>query len=180
MLRAAYAVIIGLFGAGIVHIAILLLIPEFSERDAWSRLAMASDFYTVTPLDTEVEGSPIVKSVDPLFVAAACRFDISQGVMQLRSTGTAPFWSASVYNRAGQNIYSLNNSSSASGQLDFVVLSAEQMIELRKDLPEEFLQSVFVEAPVAEGIVVVRAFMPDATWKPAVDRYFSEMSCSRR
>lgn len=179
MLRALYAVVIGLFGAGIVHIAILLLIPEFSERDAWSRLAMASDYYTVTPLDTVVEGGHIVRSADPLFKAAACRFDLSEGVVQMRTDGTAPFWSASIYNRGGQNIYSLNNSTAAGGRLDFVVLTPEQMIELRKDLPEEFQQSVFVEAPVTEGIVVVRAFVPDATWKPAIDRYFSDMTCSR-
>jgi len=35
--RLFHAVLLGLVGAGIVHIVVLLLVPEFSERDAWSR-----------------------------------------------------------------------------------------------------------------------------------------------
>jgi uncharacterized membrane protein len=36
MLRLFYILLIGIVGAGIVHIAVLLLLPQFSERDAWS------------------------------------------------------------------------------------------------------------------------------------------------
>ena len=81
MRKLVYAVILGLVGAGIVHIAVLLMVPDFSERDAWSRLAQASDFYKVTRLDAEAGGPPVVKSVDPLFFAAACRFDLSDGMV---------------------------------------------------------------------------------------------------
>ena len=49
MLKLLYALLVGLFGAGIVHIAILFLVPDFSERDVWSRLAMVSDYYRVVP-----------------------------------------------------------------------------------------------------------------------------------
>ncbi|TIU61349.1 MAG: DUF1254 domain-containing protein, partial [Mesorhizobium sp.] len=45
MRRLFHAMLLGLIGAGIVHIIVLMLVPEFSERDAWSRLAMASDLY---------------------------------------------------------------------------------------------------------------------------------------
>ena len=48
MRRLLHAILLGLLGAGIVHIVVLLLVPEFSERDAWSRLAMASDLYKMT------------------------------------------------------------------------------------------------------------------------------------
>ncbi|TGV75985.1 DUF1254 domain-containing protein, partial [Mesorhizobium sp. M00.F.Ca.ET.149.01.1.1] len=50
MRRLLHALILGLLGAGIVHIVVLFLVPEFSERDAWSRLAMASDLYKMTRL----------------------------------------------------------------------------------------------------------------------------------
>jgi len=43
MRKLIYAALLGLVGAGIVHIAVLLMVPDFSERDAWSRLAQASD-----------------------------------------------------------------------------------------------------------------------------------------
>jgi len=42
MRKLLYAVLLGLIGAGIVHIVILILLPLFSQRDAWSRLAAAA------------------------------------------------------------------------------------------------------------------------------------------
>ncbi|TIP33708.1 MAG: DUF1254 domain-containing protein, partial [Mesorhizobium sp.] len=109
MRRLLHALILGLLGAGIVHIVVLFLVPEFSERDAWSRLAMASDLYKMTRLDAEAGGAPVVKSVDPLFYAAACRFNLADGLVRIKAPGDVPFWSASVYDRGGHNIYSFND-----------------------------------------------------------------------
>ncbi|RRH93415.1 DUF1254 domain-containing protein [Mesorhizobium tamadayense] len=172
-----HALILGLLGAGIVHIAVLFLVPEFSERDAWSRLAMASDLYKMKRLDAEAGGAPVVKSVDPMFYAAACRFDLADGLVRIRAPGDVPFWSASVYDRSGHNIYSFNDHNANSEKLDAVVLTPAQMIDVRRDLPEELQGAIFVEAPIEEGIVVVRAFVPDDSWKPIVSRFLEQSAC---
>ncbi len=178
MIRLVHAVLLGLLGAGIVHIAVLLLVPQMSERDAWSRLAMASNLYRMTLIEPEAGGPAAVASVDPLFRAAACRFDLSDGVVRINAPGNVPFWSVSVYNRGGQNIYSFNDRASATGLLDFTVLTPAQMIELRKDLPEELQQAIFVEAPLDEGIVVIRIFLPDQSWEEVVSRYLAGIACT--
>jgi uncharacterized membrane protein len=177
MRRLQHAILLGLLGAGIVHIVVLLLVPEFSERDAWSRLATASDLYKMTRLDAEAGGAPVVKSVDPLFYAAACRFDLADGMMRVKAPGNVPFWSVSVYDRNGHNIYSFNDHSATGGVLDTVVLTPAQMIEVRKDLPEELQGAIFVEAPIDEGIFVIRSFVPDDSWKPIVSRFLAQSSC---
>ena len=172
-----HALILGLLGAGIVHIVVLFLVPEFSERDAWSRLAMASDLYKMTRLDAEAGGAPVVKSVDPLFYAAACRFDLADGLVRIRAPGDVPFWSASVYDRNGHNIYSFNDHNANGEKLDAVVLTPAQMIDVRRDLPEDLQGAIFVEAPIEEGIFVVRAFVPDESWKPIVSRFLEQSAC---
>ena len=172
-----HALILGLLGAGIVHIVVLFLVPEFSERDAWSRLAMASEFYKMTRLDVEAGGAPVVKSVDPLFYAAACRFDLADGLVRIRAPGDVPFWSASVYDRNGHNIYSFNDHNANGEKLDAVVLTPAQMIDVRRDLPEDLQGAIFVEAPIEEGIFVVRAFVPDESWKPIVSRFLEQSAC---
>ena len=172
-----HALILGLLGAGIVHIVVLFLVPEFSERDAWSRLAMASDLYKMTRLDAEAGGAPVVKSVDPLFYAAACRFDLADGLVRIRAPGDVPFWSASVYDRNGHNIYSFNDHNANGEKLDAVVLTPAQMIDVRRDLPEDLQGAIFVEAPIEEGIFVVRAFLPDESWKPIVSRFLEQSGC---
>ena len=65
-----------------------------------------------------------------LLVASAVMFF---GALRVAAEGRLPFWSASVYDRRGRNVYSLSDRSSETGTLDFVVLSPEQMIEARKD-----------------------------------------------
>jgi uncharacterized membrane protein len=179
MLRLFYVLLIGLVGAGIVHITVLLLLPQFSERDAWSSLAEAADFYKAVRIDTGDGSPPIVKAVDPLFHAAACRFDLDEGPVHLSAPGTVPFWSVSIYNRAGQNLYSFNDRATDRGALDFVVLTSEQMIELRKAMPDDFQKAIFVQVPVDEGIVMVRSFVPDPTWEEATSEFLARIACTK-
>jgi len=178
MRRLAHALLLGLLGAGIVHIVVLLLVPEFSKRDAWSRLEATADLYTITPLVAESGGTPVVKSVDPLFQAVACRFDLEDGMAQIKAPGSVPFWSVSIYDRKGHNVYSFNDRSAEKGALDTVVLTPAQMIAVRKDLPETLVGSVFVETEAEQGIAVIRAFVPDDSWKPGVERFLGQASCT--
>ncbi|TIT71650.1 MAG: DUF1254 domain-containing protein, partial [Mesorhizobium sp.] len=64
-----------------------------------------------------------------------------------------------------------------SEKLDAVVLTPAQMIDVRRDLPEELQGAIFVEAPIEEGILVVRAFVPDDSWKPIVSRFLEQSAC---
>ncbi len=179
MLRLFYVALVSLVGAAIVHIVVLLLLPQFSEKDAWATLAEAADFYKAVRIDADGGRVPIVKAVDPLFYAAACRFDLTDGAVHLRAPGKVPYWSVSIYNRGGQNIYSFNDRATDTGSLDFVVLTSAQMIEIRKQTPEEFQKSIFVEAAVGEGIVVVRSFVPDQSWNQTVSSFLRSIACTK-
>lgn len=179
MLRLLYALLIGIVGAGIVHIAVLLLLPQFSERDAWSSLAEQADFYKAVRIDAGDGSSPVVKAVDPLFHAAACRFDLVDGPVHLSAPGNVPFWSVSIYNRAGQNVYSFNDRATDKGVLDFVVLTSAQMIEVRKAVPEDYQRAIFVQVPVSEGMVVVRSFVPDPTWEESTAEFLTRLACTK-
>jgi uncharacterized membrane protein len=180
MLRLAHAVILGLLGAGIVHVVVLLLVPQFSERDAWSRLAMTADLYKIVRFDAQPGAAPALGTGDPLFYAAACRFDLTDGVVHLRASGRTPFWSVSVYNRAGQNIYSFNDRAATDGTLDFVVSTPAQMVEIRKELPDDYKKAIFVETALDEGIIVVRSFVPDDSWSQTVAGFLDGMACVSR
>jgi uncharacterized membrane protein len=177
MLRIAYALVAGLIGAGIVHIAVLLLLPDFSERDAWARLEAQAGLYSVLRINGSPAGGVLRRSSDPLMLVNACRFSLEDGFAHIKAPGQVPFWSVSIYDRGGQNIYSFNDRANQGGELDIVVLTPAQMIDIRKVLPEDLVTSVFVEADVREGIVLVRAFVPDETWAPRVDAYLATMSC---
>jgi uncharacterized membrane protein len=177
MRKLAYAILVGLVGAGIVHIVILFLLPTLTERDAWTRLANAAALYVVIPADGSDKSQPVINAPDPLFRAVACRFNLEDGPVRLKAEGNVPFWSASIYDRSGQNIYSFNDRTATEGMLDFVVATPTQMIEMRKDLPAELASAVFVEADVGEGIVVIRSFAPDDSWGSIISTYLKSTTC---
>jgi uncharacterized membrane protein len=176
--RLLYAILLGLVGAGIVHIVVLLLLPTLGERDAWSRLAAVTDLYVVVPADGSDQSQPVVEAPDPQFLAIACRFDLEDGPVRVRGQGTVPFWSASIYDRSGQNVYNFNDRTAEAGALDFVVVTSAQMIEMRKELPADLASSVFVEADIDEGMLVVRSFVPDDSWTKTIATYLGSVSCT--
>lgn len=177
-LRLVYAILIGLLGAGVVHIAILLLLPGLTDRDAWSRLAEAGELQSFVRLENETGSAAMLASMDPHFEAAACRFDLSKGYTHVQASGRVPFWSVSVYDRIGQNVYSFNDRTAADGILDLVVATPVQAMALRRSLPAGLEQSIIVELGTVEGIVVLRSFVPDASWRELVRDYLSGAECA--
>ncbi len=178
MNRYVYAVLVGLLGVGIVHIAVLFLLPQMASRDAWSRLAGQADLYQMTPYvaDSDLAGPAGV--ADPYFQAVACRFNLDEGITHVQSSGVVPYWSASVYDRNGQNIYSLNDRGAKSGQLDVVILTPAQMVDMRKAPLDDLQSAVFVETPIDQGIIVVRGFAPDPTWVRSVADFLGAIDCA--
>ena len=177
MARLVHALALGLVGAGIVHIVVLLLVPTYSERDAWSVLSQHANFYRPVRLDPP-GAPPLVGSLDPLVDAVACRFDLGDGVTQVHSDESVSYWSVSIHDRAGLNVYSLNDNSSTRGRFDLVVATPAQMVALRNAMPPELEDSIFIEADIAEGIVVVRTFAPDETWEPAISSWLRGVACT--
>jgi uncharacterized membrane protein len=180
MTRFLYAILLGLVGAGIVHIAILVLLPRMSERDAWSILSENTGFYTPTRISGGKDAAPLIGAIDPMFEAVACRFDLTEGIAHVQAEGTVPFWSVSIYDQGAQNIFSFADRTATDRRLDLAVLSTPQMLEIRKETPPEFLHSIFAEAGVDEGIVVVRALVPDESWRPRIDRFLNAIRCQAR
>ncbi|PSH57534.1 MULTISPECIES: DUF1254 domain-containing protein [Phyllobacterium] len=178
MVKVLRTLFIGLVGAGLIHIAVVLLVPYYSDRNTWSRISAYGDdwqFHTVT---REGIAGMVPLAFDPLFQAVACRFDITDLPAHITGVGTTPYWSISVYNRQGANIYSINDRTAIADQLDLVVATPLQMIELNKTKPAAAENSVLIEADMDEGFVVVRSFVPDESWRSQVDAFLKSANCT--
>jgi uncharacterized membrane protein len=171
--RFAYSLLVGVVGAGIVHIAILFMLPYFTERDAWGQLTAKGELYETVRI--QPDGGI---TLDPLFEAVACRFDLADGPVHIAAPGKIPFWSISIYDRGGRNIFSLNERLAVGGELDIVILTPVQMLDLRNEFPADFERSVFVEAEIDAGIALVRSFVPDTPWEPRISAYLEGVVCT--
>ncbi|PWL19041.1 hypothetical protein DKP76_00195 [Falsochrobactrum shanghaiense] len=175
MTRLLHLILLGLIGAVIVHIAILLLVPRYSDKNAWSHIETLGDAYRFYTLDQK---SGVLSNPDPLMRQAVCRFDLADGPVQIATRGAPPFWSLSVYAPNGDNLYSLNDNVSTEQALDLIIADSVGMAGLRAEGRQNDSRTILVEQGIGEGAIILRAFVPDSSWQIEVQRFFDEAHCA--
>ncbi|MGB8819191.1 MAG: DUF1254 domain-containing protein [Rhizobiaceae bacterium] len=114
---------------------------------------------------------------DPNFVFGSCRIDLRNGPVGFTGGSSPGFWSLSVYNRQGANVFSINDRTMQGNNLDVVIATPQQLIELQKDLPAELANSVFAEADVGEGFVLLRAFVAEESLRAQSVDFIRSTAC---
>jgi uncharacterized membrane protein len=175
--KVTYALIAGILGAGIVHIATLLLIPSVSSLDTWTRLSALGNPNEFHRIDHGGDTAASIRALDPTFESAACRFNLEEGPIEVLSAGLVPFWSLSIYNRNGENVFSINDRTANQTDLSVTVATAPQIVELKKSLAPELETSIVAETEMSEGFVVLRAFAENDGMRPTVIAFLDRASC---
>src|ERR1700712_3824405 len=176
MLRIVFAVLTGLFGAALLHLVIILSLPHYSDRDAYTRVEDEGEenhFYILADKDDDAG----LSNGDPYLRTAVCAFDISDQPIRLAASGKVPFWSLSVYDKGSNEVFSMSDRTSVGGVLDVLVASPLQLTGIRKALPATLAQSILVEMPRAEGYVVLRTMAPQRSFDDAARGFLSEAGC---
>lgn len=177
MLKLLHTCLLGLIGAGVVHLAILFLLPGYSVRDAWTQISEVADYYEPIRLRTNSAASDLPQPNDPFIDAVACRYNLEDGMLSLRAQGQIPFWTLAIYDERGLNTFSISDRVSSRPHLDAVILTPIQMQRLKAEESNETDQSLYLETSVVEGFVLVRAFVPDETWRPRVSAFLESIEC---
>ena len=176
MLRIVFAVLTGLFGAAILHLVIILSLPHFSDRDAYTRIEDEGDeghFYVLDDKDDDAG----LSNDDPYIRTAVCAFDIEEAPLRLTAAGKVPFWSLSVFDRASNEVYSMSDRTSVGGEVDVLIASPIQMTGIRKAPPASLAHSILVEMPRTQGYVVLRGMAPEPSFEPAVHDFLGSAGC---
>lgn len=176
--RIPYLLTVGLVLAGIIHIAIVLMIPKYGTRDAWSFLSGRTSMYSFTQLNSDETGFAITE-VDPFFEHGVCRFELDNFALKMDGPASDLIWSASVFNESGTVVYSLNNRTAIEGKLDLLILNPLHSLKLRETQSELIESSVVIEANLKFGFVVIRILRPDDSWSKNVDAFLKAINCSR-
>ncbi len=174
--RILYLSTCSLVLAGIVHIAIIFLIPALGSKDAARRI---SEFGQPGQLQRIRDGQDIgISDRDPFFQLAVCRYDLSENAFMVAG-GTSPtFWSASVFDELGRVVYSLNDRTAIKNQLRLIILNPIQMADLRETQPEEIETSIVVETVSNKGFVLIRILNEEETWLSRTREFLDNTRCN--
>ncbi len=179
MIRYGYFALLLVVIAGLTHLVSLLAIPAFAERDAWAKLSSAGQSWSFTRISSPQQTERPVTGLDPSLHVAACRFDLREGAVRVTADGKLPFWSVSIFDRRGRNVYSFNDRTAVDRQLFLVVVDPVQMAQLRTASTDSIEQAVLIEAPIEEGFVLIRALEHDPSWQGRLDAFFNSARCER-
>ncbi|MCF6320986.1 MAG: hypothetical protein L3J32_04370 [Rhizobiaceae bacterium] len=177
--RYLYLLLCGLVVAGIVHITIIILIPDYGSRDAWNIISGKRDMWVFSRFTDDGKAKLVLEDTDPYLEMGACTFDLSESGLRFTGTKSTIFWSVSVFEQDGRVVYSLNNRTAIDNRLDLILLNPVQMINLREAPPEEIERSVVVEADIKKGFVILRQFKDSNIDKDAVGSFFSDARCTK-
>ncbi|MEX6507972.1 hypothetical protein [Jiella sp. M17.18] len=187
------ALAIGLVGAVLVHIAVIQAMPQVASNNAWERLSELGKMYDVVrvqPLATEgrsaaAAGTPLQQGtfafVDPAFITASCRFSLAKGPVQLSAEQrSATFWSASIYDSQGDNLYSINDRAAVDDTFDLLVGTRDEIIDLKANSDpqsEADDTTIPVELDLGEGYMTIRALVDEESKRPEVDAFIRSLKC---
>ena len=177
-LQILFATAIGLVGAALLHLIIVLLLPDFSERDAYTRVLAEGEIHRFYRLGETPDRAKLAKD-DPFMEVSVCAFDVSDGPVRLTASGEGvPFWSLAVYDQSSNEVFSINDRTSADGVLDLVIATPVQITALRKSPPPAVSQSIMVETRQAEGYAVLRSLAPRRSFEDIVSGLLNQATCA--
>jgi len=171
--RVLYAIVLGLLGGVIIHICVLLLISHYTRKSIWFQILQSSPPYRLQTLDLE---NPIMKTSDSLFRLATCYFHLTDEPVHITARGHVPFWSLSLYNAMGINVYSINNYTAPNGVLDMVVSAPIQATVFKKSI---HMDTVLTVQNTENAFLILRVFRPSSDWDKRVAAFFASVNCKR-
>lgn len=175
--RVLLAVLTGLVGAALLHLIIIFSLPSFSERDAHSRVLSEGPEFEFHVIGIKPDKAGLVRQ-DPYLETAVCAFDITDQPVRLTSANGVPFWSLATFDSASNETFSINDRTAADHMLDVIVATPVQATALRKALASTQAQPIIVETAQVEGYAVLRALVPQKSFRPAAMEFLNKADCS--
>jgi uncharacterized membrane protein len=177
-LHLVLSVVVGLIGAALLHLIIVLLLPQFSDHDAYTRVLAEGESQRFWRLGASPDKAGLAKD-DPYLETAVCAFDLSETPVRVAAANPGiPFWSLAVYDSGSNELFSINDRTAVAGALDVVLATPVQMTLLRKNLPASANQSILVENGSPDGYVVLRALAPRQSFADGVSEFLDKATCA--
>ena len=164
--------------AVIVHILVVLTIPQNATHSAYSNAARFGPDHMFNLLPDVVSGAEPLPGLDPAMEHALCRYQLDDGPVLFTASIPVPFWSMGLFNTRGDTVYSLNNRTAGSETLSMLVLTTEQLSILRENPPENLDDLIVIETEDTEGFALLRAFVPHPSEAKQVGRALQAASCA--
>ena len=176
--RSGALIIIAALLAALTHISAILLVPSLVPVDVWTRFAKLGDVGAFALLATTDGVADLVPRNDPMTIIAICRYDLDDsGPVRISGRLSLPYWGFFAHDRRGMVYYAINNRSFGERPLSLRVMTADDVVRFRADLPEDAEQELLVASPDTRGFVLIRALVPFPSARLRVEAELKQLAC---
>lgn len=178
MARFALWLLAGLILGGIIHLSVILLVPSFAERDAWSRLAGIAPDQAFVALDPDDNELGRALQLDPALNYGICQFDLARGPIFIDGSLPHSFWSVAIAARDGRVIYSTTSRAGSGDNIKIGVFNPVQSRLLAEEGLEIGQGFLIVNAPTDQLTAIIRLWPEHDALKTRYDEALSQISCT--
>lgn len=167
----------GMLLGGVVHLAAVLLLPRTATQDAYARLEPITKVNSFVPLPLPTSEQTILPFMDPAFVVAVCRYDLSAGFIKLTAPVSQAYTSVTFYTRRDVAYYAINDRAAGRRSIELDLMTAEQRGQLPDDEEVTAADRLIIESPTETGLIVLRALAPEPGLLPMAQASLNSARC---
>lgn len=177
MMRRVLWVAGGILLGLIIHLVLMLVLPQFTRESTWARVSELNALGKVVVIAHPEDGNPNTLGLDPGMGYAICQFDLSRGPGVFNGELPNDFWSLGVFDKAGTALYGTTNRSGVGTSLALGIFNPSQMRLLAEQQFEIEEGLLIVEAPSDDIFAVVRLSHPVPEMLPRYEEELSQLAC---
>lgn len=182
LLRALnlHIVLVALVSGGLIHILTTLMMPRFATANGVTRLSndLPTNKLVVLPPGTATpKDVPFISTEQRL---AVCRYDVSEGPVEIKALLPDRGWSLGLYTLEGDNFHVLSSHGGRQKEIAFRLVAAEQrsfgFFQLGRGPIDRSASQVTVPQP--RGLLVIRAPLLGRAYAGETDATLHRADCA--
>lgn len=177
-LRHWLLVFAALISGGILHVIAVLATPRLATESAFevmSQLSPVNEMLMLPPITPDEQPLPFM-AADVRY--AVCRFDLAAGPISVRTPLADEFLTISLYNRLGENFYTLTAGDLQRPDVEMILapaeLSASAPIPFGRDAGAS---AITISVGEAEGLLMIRAPIRGSSFLGETERALRQARC---
>jgi uncharacterized membrane protein len=169
----------GVLLGGIVHLATIIILPRTATQDAYARLTPIAPINTVVQLPAPTPEKAMMPFMDPAFVSAVCRYDLSNGPLKLSVPVSPAYTSVSFYTDSDLAYYAINDRSAGKRAIELDLMTTDQHNAMPENENVTAADLLIVESPTLAGLIAIRALAPEPGLLPKVKSAVAGARCTQ-
>ena len=177
MIRWLLLLLGGALLGGVVHLATVIILPRTATQDAYSRLEPIVPVNSVVALPAPGPDAAAMPFMDPAFVTAICRYDLTEGPIKLSVPVSLAYTSVSFYTRQDIAYYAINDRAAGRRVIELDLMTVDQRNDMPDDEDITAADRLIVESPTETGLIAIRALAPEPGLIPLMQGTLATARC---